>query len=136
MTIDVRHDHVGITLAADMLEPTIAWYSDKLDYSLDLRFSANGSTFTFLSNGDSKIELISAGAEGRIPMPSSLSATHDIQRLHHICLAVADLNDVLARLRVRGVAPFAGPLRIDPIGRRIAFIVDNVGTIIELTAAI
>ncbi|WP_189866110.1 VOC family protein [Streptomyces poonensis] len=70
MTIDVRHDHVGITLAADML------------------------------------------------------------------LAVADLNDALARLQARGVAPFAEPLQIGPIGRRIAFIVDDVGTIIELTAAI
>jgi hypothetical protein len=41
-----------------------------------------------------------------------------------------------ARLQARGVAPFAGPLQIDPIGQRIAFIVDNVGTIIELPAAI
>ncbi|MGW4025871.1 VOC family protein [Streptomyces sp. NPDC005009] len=114
MTIDVRHDRVGITLAADMLESTIAWYSDKLDYSIDLQFSANGPTFTFLSNGDSKTELVSAGAEVRVPMPSSLPATHDIQRLHHVCLAAADLDDVLARSQARDVTPFAGSPQIDP----------------------
>ncbi len=136
MTINVCHDHVGITLAAEHLDATIAWYAEKLDFSVATQFDAHGSIFTFITNGDTKIELIAAGAEARNPAPTSLPASHDVERLHHFCVAVEDVDDVLAQLRGRGVVPLAGPMQIDRIGQRIAFITDNVGTIIELTASI
>ncbi len=135
MTISVRHDHVGITLAPGNLDATIAWYAEKLDFSVAQQFDAHGSIFTFITNGDTRIELISAGAQTRHPAPSNLPASHDVERLHHFCLAVDDLDDVLAQLLARDVTPIAGPMRIDRIGQRIAFVTDNVGTIIELTAA-
>lgn len=136
MTINVRHDHVGVTLAATHLDTTITWYTEKLDFSVSEQFEAQGSVFTFLTNGDTRIELISAGAQAHDLVPPNLPASHDVERLHHFCLAVTDLDDVLAQLRARDVLPFAGPMQIDRIGRRIAFITDNVGTIIELTASI
>jgi catechol 2,3-dioxygenase-like lactoylglutathione lyase family enzyme len=135
MSIDVRHDHVGITLAPEHLDATIAWYREKLDFAVAEQFDVHGSIFTFITNGATRIELISAGAETRNPVPADLPASHDVERLHHFCVAVDDLDDVLAQLLDRDVAPIAGPMRIDRIGRRIAFVTDNVGTIIELTAA-
>lgn len=136
MTINLRHDHVGITLAAEHLDATIAWYTEKLDFSVATQFEAHGSIFTFVTNGETKIELISAGAETRDSTPTSLPASHDVERLHHFCVAVEDLDDVLAQLQARDVVPFAGPMPVDRIGQRIAFIADNLGTIIELTAAV
>lgn len=57
----------------------------------------------------------------------------DPSRLHHFCLAVEDLDATVARLGDLGVALIGGPMAIEEIGQRIAFITDNVGTIIELT---
>ncbi|MEV7327476.1 VOC family protein [Micromonospora sp. NPDC093244] len=133
MTINVRHDHVGITVAPEHLDTTIAWYAEKLDFTVTQQFHAHGSTFTFMTNGDTRIEIISAGAETRNRVPTNLPASHDVERLHHFCVAVENLDDVLAQLLKRDVTPIAGPMHIDRIGRRIAFVTDNVGTIIELT---
>lgn len=134
MTIALSHAHVGITLNPEHLEATIAWYREKLDFAVVDQFSARGSVFTFIANGDVKIELVSAGAQTRNPIPTNISTSHDIERLHHFCVAVSDLGATLAQLEDREVTPFAGPMHIETIGQRIAFILDNVGTIIELTA--
>jgi catechol 2,3-dioxygenase-like lactoylglutathione lyase family enzyme len=137
--VDFRfeHDHVGITLAADHLDTTIAWYQDALDFKVLEQFEAGDSVFTFIGNGDVKVELISAGAKtGPTPPAATLPASHDVERLHHVCLAVADLEATLAELRTRNVPIFAGPMQIDRIGQRIAFIRDTVGTIIEFTQSV
>lgn len=39
----------------------------------------------------------------------------------------------LAELRHRDVQPVGEPMEVAEIGQRIAFITDNIGTIIELT---
>jgi catechol 2,3-dioxygenase-like lactoylglutathione lyase family enzyme len=62
-----------------------------------------------------------------------LPASHDYERLHHVCLSVTNLARTLAFLADREVPVFAGPMQIDRIGQRIAFVRDNVGTVIELT---
>lgn len=134
MELRFGHDHIGITLAADHLDTTIAWYQHALDLRVLKQFSAGSSTFTFIGNGDVKIELISAGAQPvRGSLAENLPASHDVERLHHVCLTVADLEATLEELMTRDVPIFAGPLQIDAIGQRIAFVRDSVGTIIELT---
>ena len=56
----------------------------------------------------------------------------DPSRLHHFCLAVADLDAAVARLLELDVPLIGGPMEIPEIGQRIVFITDNVGTIIEV----
>lgn len=136
MRIGVKHDHVGITLATTKLDAAVDWYVDKLDFEVVQRFEAQGSTFVFISSGDTKIELIAAGAESRNSGPDSLPASHDVERLHHFCLAVPNMDETLGELQSRGVAPFAGPMQVGAINQNIAFIIDVAGTIIELTAPI
>jgi catechol 2,3-dioxygenase-like lactoylglutathione lyase family enzyme len=137
MTLRFTQDHIGITLAAEHLESTIAWYESKLDFIVAERFSAAGSEFTFITNGEVKIELISAGAVTDLRAAAdTLPASHDYERLHHVCLSVANLESTLAELADREVPVFAGPMQIDRIGQRIAFVRDNVGTVIELTQTV
>ncbi len=137
MDLRFDHDHVGVTLAAEHLDPTIAWYHRTLEFTVLQQFSAGDSVFTFVGNGDVKTELVSAGAKADPTAPAeTLAASHDVERLHHLCLAVADLDATLTELRARDVAVFAGPMHIDRIGQRIAFIRDPVGTIIELTQSV
>jgi predicted enzyme related to lactoylglutathione lyase len=66
----------------------------------------------------------------------TLPRSHDYERLHHVCLSVSDLESTLKDLADRDVLVFAGPMLIDQIGQRIAFVRDNVGTIIELTQTV
>jgi catechol 2,3-dioxygenase-like lactoylglutathione lyase family enzyme len=132
MTFTFSHDHVGITVTPPDLDATIAWYSRNLGFTVDKRFEAHGTTFVYLTAGDVKIELL-AGASQRNGAPAdNVLTSMDPSRLHHFCIAVADLDAAVARLLELDVPLIGGPMEIPEIGQRIVFITDNVGTIIEV----
>ena len=80
-----------------------------------------------------KIELVAGAAEPHTAMPENIAASHTIERLHHFCVAVEDLDAIVSQVRDRGVPLIGGPLEVPAIGQRIAFITDNLGNIIEFT---
>jgi 4-hydroxyphenylpyruvate dioxygenase-like putative hemolysin len=127
------HDHVGITLTPDDLDATINWYTSKLDFSLAQRFDAHGITFAFITNGNAKIELMSAASRTQGASIDNIFATFDPERLHHICLAVEDLDTTLSQLAERDVPSLGEPMDVPEAGQRIGFISDNIGNIIELS---
>jgi catechol 2,3-dioxygenase-like lactoylglutathione lyase family enzyme len=129
----LTQDHVSITLTPDDLDATIDWYTSKLDFTLAQRFDAHGITFAFITNGNVKIELMSAASRTQAASIDNIFATFDPARLHHICLAVEDLDTTLSQLADRDVPPLGEPMEVPEIGQRIGFITDNVGNIIELT---
>lgn len=133
MTFTFSHDHVGITVTGADLDATIAWYARTLGFTVEQRFTAHGTTFVFLVSGEVRIELL-AGASDRGGAPTDdVLTSMDPSRLHHFCLAVPDLDAAVAGLRERGVPLIGGPMEISATGRRIAFVTDNVGTVIELS---
>ena len=133
MTFAFSHDHVGITVTQEDLDTTIAWYSRNLGFAVDQRFESHDTMFALLTAGDVKIELL-AGASNRGGAPAgNVLTSMDPSRLHHFCLAVADLDAAVSRLLELDVPLIGGPMEIPEIGQRIAFVTDNVGTIIELT---
>ncbi|MFD5827321.1 VOC family protein [Lentzea sp. NPDC060358] len=133
MTLTFSHDHIGITVTAAELDPTIAWYSRTFGFEVEQRFESHGTTFVFLTAGDVRIELV-AGASRREGAPTrDVLTSLDPARLHHFCLAVPDLDAAVARVVALGVPLVGGPLDVPEIGRRIAFVTDNVGTVIELS---
>lgn len=127
------HDHVGITLTRNDLDATIDWYTGKLDFTLANRYDTDGITFAFVTNGNVKSEFMSAATRSQEASIDNIFATLDPERLHHICLAVEDLDMTLARLAERDVPPLGEPMDVPEIGQRLGFITDNAGTIIELT---
>ena len=133
MTFSITYDHVGITVTPDDLDATIAWYGEHLGFTVDKQFRSHGTTFTFLVSGDAKVELLAGASDGPASTINVLTSM-DPSRLHHFCLAVNDLDDAIAQLEATGVALIGGPMDIEDIGQRIAFITDNLGTIIELTS--
>ncbi|HTU08367.1 MAG TPA: VOC family protein [Trebonia sp.] len=133
MPCTFSHDHVGIAVTPQDLDATIAWYSRNLGFTIDERFESHGTTYVYLTAGDVKIELL-AGASQRNGAPTdNVLTSMDPSRLHHFCLAVADLDAAVARLLELDVPLIGGPMEIPEIGQRIVFITDNVGTIIEVT---
>jgi len=134
MTFTFSHDHVGITVTPQDLDATIAWYSRNLGFTVEQRFESHGTTFVFLTAGDVKIELL-VGASDRAGAPTdNVLTSMNPSRLHHICLAVPDLDAAVSQLLELDVPLIGGPMEVPATGQRIAFVTDNVGTIIELTA--
>ena len=131
MTLSFSHDHVGINLTPEDLDATIAWYSRTLGFTVDRRFDSPGMTFVFLVHGDIKIELMAVASARQEPIEDILTSMAPA-RLHHFCLAVTDLDAVVTELRDLGVRLLGGPMTIEDLGQRIAFISDNLGNIIEL----
>ena len=132
MTFTFSHDHVGITVTPQDLDATIAWYSRNLGFTVDKRFQSHGTTFVYLTAGDAKIELLAGASDRGGAPPGNVLTSMDPSRLHHFCLAVADLDAAIARLLELDVPLIGGPMEIPEIGQRIVFITDNVGTIIEV----
>lgn len=131
MSVSFSHDHVGISVTAEDLDTTIEWYSSKLGFTADQRFDSHGMTFVFLRNGNAKIELMAGAAIRQAPTDDVLTSM-DPSRLHHLCLAVEDLDAAISQLGDQDVELIGGPVEIAEIGQRIAFITDNLGNIIEL----
>ena len=55
MPIELSHDHVAIR-AVDYAG-TIAWYQDKLDFTIDHEWPFGDMQLAYLSNGTAKIEI-------------------------------------------------------------------------------
>lgn len=132
MTIRISHDHVGLSAHPHDLDATLEWYSSRLGFTVEEQFESHGTTFTFIVSGDAKIEVMT-GATQRQQMTTDVFSSMDPARLHHFCLAVDDLDAAITQLGDQGVALIGGPMHVEAIGQRIAFITDNLGNIIELT---
>ena len=64
----------------------------------------------------------------------SLDHSFGVEEYHHFCLNVADVDATLAELRARDVEVLGDAIDLDAIGRRLGFLKDNNGNIIELAA--
>jgi catechol 2,3-dioxygenase-like lactoylglutathione lyase family enzyme len=128
------HDHVGLSLTPDHLDVTVEWYTSKLGFTVDQRFVVHGTTFVFLASKNIKIELLAAASHRQETTVENIFASLDRERLHHFCMAVEDLDATLSWLGERDVHSVGEPMDVHEIGQRIAFITDNLGNIIELTA--
>jgi catechol 2,3-dioxygenase-like lactoylglutathione lyase family enzyme len=106
----------------------------ELGFQVDQKWPFGDTHLAYLSHGNTKIEILGgpdAAAQPRVP---ALDDSFGQERLQHFCLAVHDLDAVIEELKRRG-CPFLGePFVVEPIGRRLAFLEDNSGNLIELSA--
>jgi methylmalonyl-CoA/ethylmalonyl-CoA epimerase len=125
-----RIAHVGIAVRA--LDEILPFYRDILglpDVPLD---DADGARIAGLAAGESLIELL----EGQSPeSPIGKFVAKRGPGLHHICFAVDDLDDALARCRAAGVRLIDETPRLGAEGKRIAFLHPSAtaGVLVELT---
>ena len=118
MPIELSHDHVAIR-AVDYAG-TIAWYRDKLDFTVDQEWPFGDMQLTYLSNGTATID--------------SLDDSFGVEEYHHFCLNVADVDATLAELRSRGVEVLGDAIDLQAIDRRLGFLKDNNDNVIELAS--
>jgi len=122
--------HIGIAVRS--LDDNISFYRDVLglaDVPLD---DSDGAKIIGLAAGPSLVELLEAES------PDSPIAKFVAKRgpgIHHVCFAVDDLDDTLARCRAHGVRLIDETPRVGAEGKRIAFLhpASTSGVLVELT---
>ena len=79
-------------------------------------------------------DLLGGAAAEPQPDPTSLEPTFRHEGPNHFCVAINDFDGTLAELRARGVEFVGEPFVVEAINRKLAFIKDNSGNLIELSA--
>lgn len=125
-----RIAHVGIALPS--LEAAIPFFRDVLGMPEVPLADSDGARIAAVASGESLIELLEPAA------PDTPIGKYLAKRgagIHHICLAVADLDAVLARCRDAGIRLIDEAPRMGAEGKRIAFLhpSSTAGILIELT---
>ena len=125
-----RIAHVGIAVRA--LNEILPFYRDILGLPEVPLDDADGARIAGLAAGESLVELLeSQSPESPI---GKFVATRG-PGIHHICFAVDDLDDTLARCRAAGVRLIDDTPRLGAEGKRIAFLHPSAtaGVLVELS---
>lgn len=125
-----RIAHVGI--AVQSLDQILPFYRDILGLASVPLDDADGARIAGLDAGESLIELL----EARSPdTPIGKFVAKRGAGIHHICFAVDDLDDTLARCRAAGVRLIDETPRLGAEGKRIAFLHPSAtaGVLVELS---
>lgn len=125
-----RIAHVGIAVRA--LDEILPFYRDILGLPEVELADADGARIAGLAAGESLIELLEArSAESPIRKYVGKRGPG----IHHICFAVDDLDDTLARCRAAGIRLIDETPRLGAEGKRIAFLHPSAtaGVLVELS---
>ena len=122
--------HIGLAVRA--LDESLSFYRDVLGLPEVPLDDADGAHIAGVAAGSSLIELLEAAH------PESPIAKFVAKRgpgIHHICLAVDDLDATLARCRAAGIRLIDETPRLGAEGKRIAFLhpASTGGILIELS---
>ena len=125
-----RIAHVGI--AVPSLEQILPFYRDILGLPEVPLDDADGARIAGLEAGESLIELLEAQSPDT---PIGKFVAKRGPGIHHICFAVDDLDDTLARCRAAGVRLIDETPRLGAEGKRIAFLHPSAtaGVLVELS---
>lgn len=113
------------------------WYVEKLDFRVihEWPYADQKLAYVGPATDDSfYVELLGDGEPKPIPKPvySDLGDSLRLAGYHHFCINVADMDATVAELRHRGVTVVTEPFELAVINRRLAFIADPFGNLIEL----
>lgn len=122
--------HIGI--AVDAVTALMPFYRDVLGLPEVPLDDADGASIAGLAAGASLVELLEAKSADS-PIGKFLAKRGP--GIHHVCFAVDDLDDTLARCRTAGLRLIDQVPRIGAEGKRIAFLHPSAtgGVLIELS---
>ena len=113
------------------------WYVEKLDFRVihEWRYADLQLAYVGPATDDHfYIELLGDGEPRPVPKPvyTNLGDSLRLAGYHHFCLNVRDMDAAIAEFRRRGVTIVTEPFELAVISRRLAFIADPFGNLIEL----
>ncbi|CAN5343395.1 hypothetical protein BH09CHL1_BH09CHL1_18960 [soil metagenome] len=133
---DLRGSHVAVRVS-DYAQ-AIAWYTEKLDFRLIHEWPFADEQLAYLAPAADDqfwVEILAGGD----PLPTAkpdyadLGESLSLAGYHHFCIVVTDMTATMAELRRREVQIVAEPFDLAAINRRLAFIADPFGNLIELS---
>lgn len=125
-----RIAHIGIAVGS--LDALLPLYRDVLGLPEVPLDDADGARIAGLAAGESLVELLEPAAPGS-PIDKFIEKRGP--GIHHVCLAVDDLDGTLQKCRDAGIALIDQSPRIGAEGKRIAFLhpKSTGGVLIELS---
>jgi len=130
---NMRGAHVAVRVPD--YEASKKWYMEKLDFRLVHEWPFGDLQLAYLApaNDDNFwIELLAGGNPAPAANYTDLNESLHPQGYHHFCIDVPNVDKALAELRRRGVSVVGEPFDLAAIGKRLAFISDPWGNLIEL----
>ena len=132
----LRGNHVAVRVA-DFAE-ALRFYTDKLDFRVVQEWRSGPMTLAYLAPANDDgfvIEILGGGSPTSSPAQGDLAASMQHAGYHHLCFVVDDVDATVVELRRRGVAIVREPVDLEVIHRRLAFIADPWGNLIEFAQA-
>ena len=112
------------------------WYVEKLDFRVIHEWPYADQHLAYVAPPNDPnfyVELLGDGQPGPTPKPaySDLGDSLRLAGYHHFCLNVESVDAAVAELRRRDVPIVREPVELAVISRRLAFIADPWGNLIE-----
>ncbi|MEL6273320.1 MAG: VOC family protein [Chloroflexota bacterium] len=114
-----RNDHIGIPVR-DM-EPMIAFYTDVMGLTVNLRFQFKGGELVLLGTTENEVQIELIYRE-----------QFDENERPHLCFEVEDIVATAEAMKAKGAIFTVDPREVNNGNNRNAWVVDPEGTRIEL----
>lgn len=136
---DMRGHHVALRVTD--FDIAKDWYVEKLDFRVvhEWPFADERLAYLAPANDDGfMIELLGGGDPLPLAAPGYSDLADSLRHAgyHHFCINVADIEASVSELRARGVTIVTEPFKLDDISRKLAFIADPFGNLIELAEVV
>ena len=135
----MQGNHVAVRVPD--FELAVKWYVERLDFRVVHEWPYADQKLAYVApatDDNFTVEILAGGTPGPIPKPvySDLSDSLRVAGYHHFCLTVDDIEKTVEDLRARGVTIVTEVFYLDPINRKLAFICDPFGNLIELAQSV
>ncbi|MEM7703320.1 MAG: VOC family protein [Pseudomonadota bacterium] len=129
----IRAEHIMIS--TDDYDATVAWYRDMLGFEVVHQWTVPelpGLKLGYIERNGFVIEIVETPeARSERQRPADLSEAMNDRGIGHLAFLVADVDAVAAVLKSRGAEFLVAPTSFPDSGRRLIFIFDNGGNILE-----
>lgn len=134
---DVSGNHVGIRVPD--YEAAKKWWIEKLDFRVIHEWPYADEKLAYLAPPNDNsfwVEILAGGKLKPQPTYKDLAESLEAPGLHHICIHVKNIEKTVAELKKRGVTMVGDIFYLEDITRKLAFIADPWGNLIELSEVV
>lgn len=128
----ITADHVFI--GVDNYDVIQRWYIEKLGFTVEQEWTVDellGMKLAYLRKGDFRLEIIGDDQGPRTPIPDNFGEHLKSKGFQHLAFRVDSVDAVMTELAKRGINAFVPAASYENVGRRVSFIKDPEGNIIE-----
>jgi catechol 2,3-dioxygenase-like lactoylglutathione lyase family enzyme len=134
---DISGNHIGIRVSN--YDTAIKWWTEKMDFRIIHQWPYADEKLAYLAPPNENSFWVEILAEGKLkPQKNYTDLGESLSEAgyHHICMHVKNLAATLAELKKRGVTTVGEPFYLESIKRKLAFIADPWGNLIELSEVV